>query len=59
MIPKWKSEFLEHMSIVLKTPDEKESEDNVDTAESGMINVHALRAACAISSYPYQAYAQC
>jgi hypothetical protein len=30
MIPKWKSEFLEHMSIVLKTPDEKESEDNVD-----------------------------
>lgn len=59
MIAKWKSEFLEHMSLVFKTPDEKDSEDNVGTAESGMINVQALRAACAISSYPYQANAQC
>jgi hypothetical protein len=34
MIAKWKSEFLEHMSIVLKTPDEKEYEDNVDAVKA-------------------------
>jgi transposase-like protein len=33
MIAKWKSEFLELMSIVFKAPDEKESEDNLDTRE--------------------------
>ncbi len=33
MIAKWKSEFLERMSIVFKAPDEKESEDNLDTRE--------------------------
>jgi predicted nucleotidyltransferase len=33
MIAKWKSEFLERMSIVFKASDEKESEDNLDTRE--------------------------
>ena len=33
MIAKWKSEFLERMSIVFKNPGEKELEDNVDTQE--------------------------
>jgi transposase len=33
MIAKWKSEFLERMSIVFKNPDEKESADSVDTQE--------------------------
>ncbi len=33
MIAKWKSGFLERISIVFKNPDEKESEDSVDTQE--------------------------
>ena len=33
MIAKWKAEFLERLSIVFKNPDEKESEDSVDTQE--------------------------
>jgi hypothetical protein len=33
MIANWNSEFLEWMSIVFKNPDEKESEDSVDTQE--------------------------
>ncbi len=31
IIAKWKSEFLERMSIFFKAPDEKESEDILDT----------------------------
>ena len=33
MIAKWKSGFLERMSIVFKNPDEKKSEDSVDIQE--------------------------